>query len=156
MGVQTPNFFNSQTVRFVDLAIDCRSVIKDRKFVMVSYLRSLMPMGVDGRDVPLKSSLQCTGSILSPLSSLRPSVPFSPLLSFVFCLLFHPQNSDLGTGRSTTAAAVCSCYCRSGDYLALLFPSCVVPLPPSDFLPDCIALLWSRTSHEISVGEGAR
>ena len=45
----------------------------------------------------------CTDSILSPLSSLRPSVPFSPLLSFAFCLLFHPQNSYLGTGRSTTA-----------------------------------------------------
>ena len=70
---------------------------------MVSYLRLMMPIGGDGRDVPLKSSLQCTDSILSPLASLRPSVPFSPLLSFAFCLLFHPQNSYLGTGRSTTA-----------------------------------------------------
>ena len=57
MGVQTPNFFNSRTVWFVDLAIYSRSVIKDSKFVMVSYLRLLMPMRGDGRDVALKSSL---------------------------------------------------------------------------------------------------
>ena len=33
MGVQTPNFFNSRTVWFVDLVIDSRSVIKDRNLL---------------------------------------------------------------------------------------------------------------------------
>ena len=77
--------------------------------------------------------------------------------TFNFCLLFvqvpvldwnrrPPTDSTLA--HSSSLFFYCF-RCRSGDYLALLFLSG----PPS--LPDCIALLWSRT-HEISVRVRAR
>ena len=82
---------------------------------------------------------------LSLLFSLFP-VFRSVFSTFNFCLLFVlvPVLEPAANDSTHSSSLFFYCFrCRSGDYLALLFLSGPSPHPPS--LPDCIALLWSRT-----------